>query len=1342
MSAYKAYLAGGNAQAIPNLKETYAGQMNMGMAVGLWHLTDPDMSALLRRQLSSLTCENDMKPERLLDHAATLKTGECDRAAITLATAEPYLDYARRYGLTMRFHVLVWHNQTPRWFFAEGFSADPEAPLVSPERLLVRQANYIRDVMQAVNARWADVVSAWDVVNEAIEETQGGAEGFRTRSLWYQVLGTEFIEPAFAAARKYAAPHQKLFYNDYNSFAEEKQPHILPILKRLKDKGLIDGMGMQSHIMPDWPSDELFDAALRRYAALGLTIHVTELDVHVVDGSPLSQMALAARYRCLMDVLLRARADGIDVANVTLWGATDGMGWWNRHTHVCHTMLFDDRLAPKAAFFGMLRDEAIPASHEERDLLAAMDELSLPRENLPLPALKRPGEHNPVMVQRFGADPWVMVHNDRAYLYMTGDVPTYDDQGRMTTNHYGAINTIRVLWSDDLVNWTDAGDIPAAGERGAAKWARNSWAPAAACKVVDGRERFFLYFADSGRGIGVLASDSPTGPFTDPIGGPLVSRDTPNCADVVWLFDPAVLVDDDGRAYLYVGGGVPEGQAAHPRTARCVELGEDMISLKGDPQPIDAPFLFEDSGINRCGDTYVYSYCSNFDVTRSGGSEHGLEDGEIQIMTAPGPLGPFTYAGRVLRNPQHFFGVGGNNHHCMFNWGEDWYVAYHTQALEHTRVHTGGGYRNTHIDRLCMMGGLPAATEATLTGVEQRRCVDAFAAHGPMAANLAGVTAEHKDGAMSFLTLCPGSWTAVYGVDFSGGAAGLTLDYQARSDARVRIVLDDVNAAPVAEIALPAVWSWNKLLFALDAPITGRHDVYFLFDEVGVNLRGWQFHRTEEVVRGDNPITGTDLPDPDVIRVGDAYYMVSTTMYFMPGCVLLRSYDLIHWEYVSRVYDVLEDTPRQRLEAGNAYGAGMWAASLRYHKGTFYVCFVANDTHKTYLFRSESVTGPWRRSEIKGFYHDCSLLFDDDDRVYVAYGGGQIHLTELESDLSGPRAGGLDRIIADYGEGGPLGYEGSHLYKINGRYYLFVIHSLKDRWRRVESCFVSDSLTGDFRGGVVLDDDMGLRPDGVAQGALVDTPDGRWFALLFQDNGAAGRVPVLMPVLFERGFPRLGLMGKVPLHPCNLTTRPGHVYAPLVAGDDFTAPALTDVWEWNHIPVPALVATGDGTLRLRTAGVTDTLTATRNILTQRACLPSCAAEVTLDASGLNEGDVAGLCVLQDQWGYVGAERTADGLQLILRTRREGDDAAGEVRLALPLTANEVRLRAELRFSAEADEAAFLYRSGEGWQPLGVHPVRFLLSHFTGNRFGLFVQSTRSGGGEAAFRDFAYETPIA
>lgn len=335
-----------------------------------------------------------------------------------------------------------------------------------------------------------------------------------------------------------------------------------------------------------------------------------------------------------------------------------------------------------------------------------------------------------------------------------------------------------------------------------------------------------------------------------------------------------------------------------------------------------------------------------------------------------------------------------------------------------------------------------------------------------------------------------------------------------------------------------------------------------------------KYHTRRDYMKiiGKNPITGLDYPDPDVIRVDDTYYMVSTTMHFVPGCEILRSYDLVHWEHLSYVYERLDSTEEQRLVGEkNCYGKGMWAASLRYHKGMYYICFVANDTGKTYLYTADNIEGPWEKRIIEGFYHDCSLLFED-DHVYIVSGNRNIRLQELKKDLSGPKEGGLDRILVSDSRNPGLGFEGSHFYKIDGMYYLFLIHSLPDRWMRTQACYVSDSLTGEFKGGDVLCDTMGYCGQGVAQGGIVDTPDHKWYAVLFQDRGAVGRIPVLVPVKWEKNvrvtcmpapgeqkeqiikenYPVLGDSGRTLCEVETQSTRPDAQYHPLVESDDFS----------------------------------------------------------------------------------------------------------------------------------------------------------------------------------------------
>lgn len=506
----------------------------------------------------------------------------------------------------------------------------------------------------------------------------------------------------------------------------------------------------------------------------------------------------------------------------------------------------------------------------------------------------------------------------------------------------------------------------------------------------------------------------------------------------------------------------------------------------------------------------------------------------------------------------------------------------------------------------------------------------------------------------------------------------------------------------------------------------------------------------------NNPIIWADYPDVDVIRVEDTYYMVSTTMHFMPGCVILRSYDLINWEVATHVYAALDDTPGQKLEGENhIYGKGMWAASLRYHKGKFYVCFVANDTHKTYLFTASDINGPWKKQIVEGFYHDCSLLFDDDERVYIIYGNTQIYLTELKSDLSGPKPGGLNKMIIEDTEPHYLGYEGSHLYKINGKYYVFFIHMPKDKGRRTEACFVADSLDGEFVGKEVFDDDMGYHNSGVAQGGIVDTPDGKWYSILFQDHGAVGRIPVIIPLHFENDFPVFD--EKAPEHIELASTRPGYQYKPLVGDDEFIYEPdengkvqLKDFWQWNHIPDDALwsVTEKPGTYRIHSGKIASNLNHAVNTLTQRSMGPKCEATVTLDGSELKDGDYAGLCFLISTYGFIGLEKEAGQNYLVMSARVDEeksifgnlvDSKPAHEYEKLPVTSDKVTLKACGNFVDGKDECEFYYKDGEEWKKLGItHNLIWKMDQFVGCRFGLFMYSTKEIGGTAEFSEFKYK----
>ena len=486
-----------------------------------------------------------------------------------------------------------------------------------------------------------------------------------------------------------------------------------------------------------------------------------------------------------------------------------------------------------------------------------------------------------------------------------------------------------------------------------------------------------------------------------------------------------------------------------------------------------------------------------------------------------------------------------------------------------------------------------------------------------------------------------------------------------------------------------------------------------------------------------NPLTYTDIPDNDVIRVGEDYYMVSTTMYFCPGAPVMHSRDLVHWRIADYIYDCLEDDDVYNLRNGaNAYGRGQWATSLRYENGRFWALFIANDQRRTYVYSAEKIGGPWTRSVIDRPFHDASLLFDD-GRVYVIWGNGEIRITELEPDLSGVREGGVDRVLfSSPREGYALRAEGAHAYHIGDWYYVLVID-----WPaggiRTETCWRSRELLGEYEPKVILEGRFDGREDGVAQGAIVQTQYGDWYAVMFQDHGAVGRIPTLQPVVWTDGWPVLG-DGGVPVKEFSVKLPPdGEDY--VWASDEFDGDRLPLVWQWNHKPLDGCWSLSErpGWLRLRTGQLATDLPDARNTLTQRTFGPACTSEVLLDASGLKPGDFAGLSAFQSNRADIGLRRTDAGLELYAvrsEVRREGRTSVRERTelLCEPARAEQVRLR--IRYDFDRDLAWLAYSwDGAAWteveEPL---QMRYTLDYFTGYRSALFCYATRETGGCADF----------
>ncbi|MBN2213261.1 MAG: glycoside hydrolase 43 family protein [Bacteroidales bacterium] len=492
-----------------------------------------------------------------------------------------------------------------------------------------------------------------------------------------------------------------------------------------------------------------------------------------------------------------------------------------------------------------------------------------------------------------------------------------------------------------------------------------------------------------------------------------------------------------------------------------------------------------------------------------------------------------------------------------------------------------------------------------------------------------------------------------------------------------------------------------------------------------------------------NPVIHADVPDMSMLRKGDTYYMSSTTMHMSPGVPVMKSKDLVNWQIVNYACDILDTIDELTLNNGkSAYGSGSWASCIRYHDKTYYVSTFARTTGKTYIYSTKNIEkGPWKVTSFKPAYHDQTLFFDDDGHVYLIYGNGRLRIVEMKEDLSGVKSG-TDRVLIENaslpaGNNIGLGAEGSQLFKVNGKYYLFNITWPRGGMRTVV-IHRAEKITGPYEGRLALQD------LGVAQGGLIDTPGGDWYAYLFRDFGSVGRIPYLVPVKWEDGWPVPGINGKVP-EKLNLPASNGLIPG-VVASDEFNhkkdEPALPLVWQWNHNPDNELwsVAQRKGYLRL-TTGRTDTaFLLARNTLTQRTIGPECSGSTSIDATGMKDGDFAGLVLLQKKYGQVGVRMENGNLSVVMVSAESGRPV--EVQ-RVPLSQKTVYLKAECNFKDRTDLAFFYYSlDGKNWEPVGNQlKMEYTLPHFMGYRFGLFNYATEQTGGYADFDFFRIDDTI-
>ncbi len=327
------------------LSERYKDCFYVGTCMKTEHLNDPNLVALVLEQFNSLTCENEMKPDALLNQMACMSEGEVK--VIFPANTIKLLDWAKANGFAMRGHTLVWHSQTPDWFFREGFKSN--GAYVDRETMLARMESYIQQVLEYCNTNYPGMFYAWDVANEVFSDS---GDTFRD-SPWYRIIGEDFVKYAFTYARQYAEEGTKLFYNDFNCYIPAKQNNIYMMAKSLQAEGLIDGIGMQSHLDISYPTAAQYLDTVERFSNGGFEVQITELDI-TTDANAAGHEKQAQFYNDIFSKLvIRDMATMINVTSVTVWGVNDGRSWRSSGD----PLLFDDSLKPKAAYYSVLQQE-------------------------------------------------------------------------------------------------------------------------------------------------------------------------------------------------------------------------------------------------------------------------------------------------------------------------------------------------------------------------------------------------------------------------------------------------------------------------------------------------------------------------------------------------------------------------------------------------------------------------------------------------------------------------------------------------------------------------------------------------------------------------------------------------------------------------------------------------------------------------------------------------------------------------------------------------------------------------------------------------------------------------
>ena len=517
-----------------------------------------------------------------------------------------------------------------------------------------------------------------------------------------------------------------------------------------------------------------------------------------------------------------------------------------------------------------------------------------------------------------------------------------------------------------------------------------------------------------------------------------------------------------------------------------------------------------------------------------------------------------------------------------------------------------------------------------------------------------------------------------------------------------------------------------------------------------------------------NPLFYDEFSDPDILRVGDDYYLAGTTMHTVPGLVILHSRNLVNWENISYCFDRFDfdDDAFSLRNHKEIYGQGVWAPAIRYANGQFYV-FTNINGKGLQCYTSKDIHGPWKHHNMQGRIYDLSVLFDDDGKIYAIHGYGEVKCTELKSDMSGPIEETERTIIP---EGNAVG-EGHHMYKIGGMYYLIstdyrpngrtLCSRSKSIWGPYETITITADETFGYHAASLTQVPQGeqyrIGHDGtkfgipevdkdatactnIHQGGIVEDQSGQWWALLMMDFHSIGRTVTLAPITWKDGWPMLGLEGNLGRAPrtwlkpnINASVQP---HAPYERSETFNDKTLGRVWQWNHNPDDRKWRLKNGRLRLQSMPAEQLMWA-RNTLTQRVIGPVSVATVELYTKGMKDGDVAGLGNINVPCSWIGIVK--DGQQTILRCFEQATNDT----IDTSVTTDKLWLRIVGNY--DHDSAHYEYSlDGERYQQIGREmPLSYQLISFQGSRHALFAFNYKGkNGGYAEFDNFSVEEPQA